>query len=69
MSPATDRLASLLTHHAGADQGVRRVVAALRQGPDKLVDQLDHDATLVDALGPNQAARLLVAGHRGGLTG
>ncbi len=66
---ATDRLASLLAHSASGDPGVRCLLAALRHGPDRLADQLGHDATLVDALGPAEATRVIVAGHRGGLTG
>jgi len=46
------------------DQGVRRVVAALRHNPDQIAAELDHLATLVDALGPDQAARVIVAGRR-----
>jgi hypothetical protein len=68
MSPATDQLIGLLAR-AGADQGVRRVVTALRRSADKLADQLDHYAALVDTVGPAEAARLIVTGYRGGLTG
>jgi hypothetical protein len=66
--PATARLARLLARASGDPSG-RRVVAAPRRGPDRPADQPDRDAPLVDALGAAEAARLLVASHRGGLSG
>jgi hypothetical protein len=68
VSPATDRLARLLAG-AGADPSGRCVVAAPRRGPARPAGRLDRDATLVDAVGPAEAARLIVAGHRGGQAG
>jgi hypothetical protein len=68
MSPTTARLARLLAN-VGADPGGRRVVAARRRGHDRPADRLDRSATLVDAVGAAQAARSLVAGHRGGQAG
>ena len=65
MSPAAGRLAAVLVEQAGRhDQGVRRVVAALRRNPDQLAAELDHLANLVDALGADQAARVILAGRR-----
>ncbi len=64
MSPAAGRLAAMLEQAGRHDQGVRRVVAALRHNPDQIAAELDHLATLVDALGPDQAARVIVAGRR-----
>jgi len=63
VSPAAGRLAAVLEQAGRHDQGVRRVVAALRHNPDRIAGELDHLATLVDALGADQAARV-IAGRR-----
>jgi hypothetical protein len=70
VSPATARPVGQLAHASG-DPSARRVVAARCQGPDRVADRLDRDsdAPLVDAVGPAEAARLIVAGHRGGQAG
>jgi hypothetical protein len=66
MSPATRRLVAFLEQAGRHDQGTRRVVAALRRNPDRIGEELDHLTNLVDALGPSEAARVIV-GRRGGL--
>ena len=66
MSPATKRLVAVLEQAGRHDHGTRRVVAALRRNPRRIAGELDHLTSLVDALGPQQAAWAIL-GRRGGL--
>jgi hypothetical protein len=72
---ATEGLIALL-EQAGAgtsDPGVRQVTRALRHTPQQVADQFDHYQNLVDAVGAEQAAGMVVnaarAAHKGWLAG
>ncbi len=70
---AIDRLILLLEQPDAGDPGVRQVTAALRRTPQQLTDQFNHYQSLVDAVGAEQAARVVVnaarVANRGWLAG
>jgi len=70
---AIDRLILLLEQPDAGDPGVRQVTAALRRTPQQLTDQFNHYQSLVDAVGAEQAARMVVnaarVANRGWLAG
>ena len=70
---AIDRLILLLEQPGVSDPGVRQVAAALRRTPQQLTDQFNHYQSLVDAVGAEQAARMVVnaarVANRGWLAG
>lgn len=70
---ATEGLIALLEQTSTGDPGVRRVTRALRRTPQQIADQFDHWQTIVDAVGAEQAAAMVVnaarAAHKGWLAG
>jgi hypothetical protein len=69
----TDGLIALLEQPGAGNPGVRQVTQALRRTPQQVADQFDHWETIVDAVGAEQAADIVVnaarAAHKGWLAG
>jgi hypothetical protein len=57
---ATDRLIALLEQANASDPGVRQLTASLRHTPQALVERFDHYQRLVEAVGAEEVARIVV---------
>ncbi len=70
---AIDPLIALLEQSNAGNPGVRQVTGSLRHTPQVLADRFDHYQNLVDSVGAEQAARIVInaarATHRGWLAG
>jgi hypothetical protein len=70
---ATDRLIALLEQSNAGNPAVRQVTGSLRRMPHEVADRFDHYQNLVDAVGAEQAARIVInaarAAHKGWLAG
>jgi len=70
---AADRLIVMLEQHGASDPAVRQLTQALRRTPQHVRERLDYYQSLVEAVGPAQAARMAVnaahAAHKGWLAG
>ncbi len=70
---AADRLIALLEQSGANDPGARQVTASLRRTPQMISERFDHYQNLIDAVGAEQAAHIVInairAANRGWLPG
>ncbi len=57
---AAERLIALLEQHDPGNPGMRQVAQGLRCFPRQLADRFDHYQRLIEAVGAERAARIVV---------